>query len=490
MNKPGSACVCPTVLAQLAVAFCAVVMSAIDPVEAAKSNIDPRRSLVVTEQPILARFSFQRVLDQLVAQSRVPGLTALDLFHQWFDTQNPAPGLGLGRNCDTEVEAGGTPILNTYPYLCRPAATQQEGLEVTLDPFADPDNNSGAYIPVGLFNRFDLAPANGAHCGEHRIVYARRSGIASGTNRNLIIFEATLPNPRPDKGLKGCHKIVKFWADLSAENDIEKRADLLEDFYFAGFSNIPPVVHVNHYGNNPAGLGQIRTNQFMQATASPKGWNLREFKLIRTCGGGICTALKVVPVTDKINPFGPLFSPTGTHPQTVALQQYFVTQAAALSASTLAKIDMKIPDVFNTGQSLASGSTENDYVTQFGPDSSTLRTDIQNALTAIGSTLTPDHIVARAQALSCAGCHRLNANPSLPGTPNIGGGLVWPASRGFTHVAENATETIDGVTRFLISPALLNEFLPVRKRVVDNFLNDKPPNAKHPKDPIGGRRVH
>ena len=39
----------------------------------------------------------------------------------------------------------------------------------------------------------------------------------------------------------------------------------------------------------------------------------------------------------------------------------------------------------------------------------------------------------------------------------------------------------------MISPALLNEFLPVRKRVVDNFLNDKPPNAK---DPIGGRRVH
>ena len=220
---------------------------------------------------------------------------------------------------------------------------------------------------MGLFNRFDLAPANGAHCGEHRIVYARRSGIASGTNRNLIIFEATLPNPRPDKWLKGCHKIVKFWADLSAENDIEKRADLLEDFYFAGISNIPPVVHVNHYGNNPAGLGQIRTNQFMQATPSPKVWNLREFKLIRTCGGGICTALKVVPVTDKINLFGPLFSPTGTHPQTVALQQYFVTQVAALSASTLAKIDMKIPDVFNTGQSLASGSTENDYVTQFLP---------------------------------------------------------------------------------------------------------------------------
>jgi hypothetical protein len=50
---------------------------------AAKADVDIRRSLVVTEQPILARFSFERVMNQLVAQSGVPGLTAGELLTQW-----------------------------------------------------------------------------------------------------------------------------------------------------------------------------------------------------------------------------------------------------------------------------------------------------------------------------------------------------------------------------------------------------------------------
>jgi hypothetical protein len=68
-----------------------------------------------------------------------------------------------------------------------------------------PETNPGAYVPIGLFNRFDLAPASGSNCGEHRIVYARRSGMDLTQNhRNLLIFEAT-----QRQGLKGCHKIAK-----------------------------------------------------------------------------------------------------------------------------------------------------------------------------------------------------------------------------------------------------------------------------------------
>ena len=59
-------------------------------------TVDTRRSLVVTEQAILAGFSFQRVMTQLAAQSGVPGTTALSLFQQWWDTQNPAPGTTSG----------------------------------------------------------------------------------------------------------------------------------------------------------------------------------------------------------------------------------------------------------------------------------------------------------------------------------------------------------------------------------------------------------
>jgi hypothetical protein len=49
---------------------------------------------------------------------------------------------------------------------------------------------------------------------------------------------------------------------------------------------------------------------------------------------------------------------------------------------------------------------------------------------------------------------------------------------------------VDGQIRFRISDALLNVFLPHRKQVLEDYLNDKPIKNKKPKDPIGGRRVH
>ena len=454
---------------------------------AAQSDIDPRRSLVVTEQPILARFSLQRVLDQLVAQSGVPGLTSTALFHQWWDTQNPTPGTVAGSHCGDEVDAAGQPALNTFPYACRPAPA--EGGEVDSLPFPDTASHPGGYVPIGLFNRFDLAPADGGHCGEHRIVYARRSGIATNNNRNLLIFEAMLPNPLPAQGLKGCFRIAKFWADLTKDSDITRRADALERFYFTGVANIPPVVHVNHFGSNALGAGQIRTNQFMQTAPSPpappSAWTLREFKLRRSCAGGACTALTMVPVTDKENPYGPLFNPTGSHPRLDAFQQHFVSQVPTLAADSVADIAFSNPvDDYNSGQSQASGSNETSYLEQFGDAPSPLRSRLEAALAGLGSALTPDDIVARAQALSCAGCHRLSRNADL------GGGLVWPSSLGFTHVSERDTETVGGVTRFQISPALTDVFLPKRKQILDDFMNDKPLNVRSPKSPIGGRRTH
>lgn len=456
------------------------------PGHAQQSDVDPRRSLVVTEQPILERFPLQRVLDQLVAQSGVRGLTSLALFQQWWDTQNPGPGLGLGPHCDDEKNATtGEATLNTFPYECREHPA--EGGEAASDPFLGTANNPAEYIPIGLFNRFDLAPADGSHCGEHRIVYARRSGIDPDvSNRNFLIFEAMLPNPLPRQGLRGCFLIAKFWFDLTRQNSLVRRADELERFYFRGIANIPPVVHVNHFGQNALEAGQIRTNQFMQIGADPTVWTLREFKLRRTCTGGRCTALRVAPVTNKENPFGPLFGATGTHPRTEQFWSHFVGHVATLAAGTVPDIAFDdMDDRYNSGQSQASGdSRETEYAHHFGPGASPLRSDIQAALTALGSALTPDDIVARAQALSCAGCHRLSRNA------NLGGGLTWPNPLGFTHVSERAPETVDGVTRFQISEALTTVFLPKRKQVLDDFLNDRPVQVRSPRAPIGGRRVH
>jgi hypothetical protein len=441
-------------------------------------TVDERRSLVVTEQTILSRFSFERVMNQLAAQSGVPNLTGVKLFQQWWDTQNPKPGVYAGPHCDDTLDAYGSSAINGYPYLCR---TTAEGAQVACDPFAA--GSSCAYMPVGLFNRFDQAPENGAHCGEHRIVYAKSSGVSSTSDRNLVIFEAVLPNPHPQQGLKGCQQIVAAWADLTKLDSISARADALEDFYFDGQGVVGPVVHVDNFGNNALGAGQIRTNQFVNTTT---GWSFREFKLARTCTAQSCTAMVFAPVTNKNNAFGGLFNPSVALPGSAAFQTFFPTQVAKLTASSVAALDIGVPDTFNTAQSQASGATaaEMKYADQLGTSTSALRTSIQSELTALGSPLTPTDIVLRAQALTCAGCHRLNNNVAL------GGGMTWPPSLGFTHVTERETELVSGELRYRISDLLINALLPARKQILEDFLNERPRPSRGPTHPLSGSTSH
>jgi hypothetical protein len=443
-------------------------------------NVDARRSLAITDQPILVNFGLQRVLQQIITTSGVSGLSPTTLFQQWWDTQNPKPGLGLGPHCDDVTDTFGYPLVNGYPYACRPAPA--EGSQATCDPFAD--GSACAYMPVGLFMRFDLAPADGSHCGEYRIVFAKSSGRTEAQNRNLLIFEAALGNPHANQGLRGCERIVRAFADLSTESSVDQRRIALEHIYFDGFAEFDPVVSYQNYGDNSLTAGHVRTHSFVQPDAS-RVWSLREFKLARVCSP-TCT-LEFVPVSDKVNPFGPLFDGASTDPNAAAFQADFLTQVPRLAAADANGIAMNPSDVFDSGQSQASSTvTETNYLVQFGTSPNAFRSAIQSSLAALGSSLTPDDIVARAQVTSCAGCHRFSNNA------RIGNSLVWPASTGFTHVSERDAEleTAAGVTRFHVSDALTNLLLPHRKQVVEDFLNNVPLPSKGPKDPIGGRWVH
>jgi hypothetical protein len=439
--------------------------------------IDVRRSLAITDQPILANFGLQRVLDKLISTSGVSGLTATALFQQWWDTQNPPPGVGPDPGAP---HCSGT--LNGYPYACRPSPA--EGSQATCDPFAA--NSPCAYIPVGLFMRFDLAPSDGTHCGEYRVVFAKASGkVPEGNqNRSFLIFEAAMRNPHVNQGIRGCEKLVRAFAELSNENNLNTRRTKLETWYFDGYQEFDPILRFDAFGENPLGAGQVRTNQFVQPD-EPRMWNLREYKLDKDCSGPACT-LRFVPVTNKVNPFGPLFDGASTHPNASGFQTEFLTQVARLATTDPNAVGMNTSDVYNSGQSLATSlSTETNYTANFGSGGYAFDAAIQSQLTTLGSTLTPLHIVRRAQVTACAGCHRFSNNADL-------GGFLWPPSLGFTHVSERDAdlETIAGVTRFKISDALVNQLLPHRKLVVENYLNEVPLPAKGPKEPIGGRWVH
>jgi hypothetical protein len=414
--------------------------------------LDIRRSLAVTEKNILARFGGRRVFSKLAADTGGTGFTPEQLFRQLWDTQNPAPGQADLPGMAHCTDNGNT--LNGFPYVCRPSEGRQ----------AQPDSliHLDSYAAVGLYNRFDLAPVDGSNCGEYRIVLARLP--SNPGNRNFIIFEAVLPNPQPELGLEGCRPVAAFWSGLSAEADAMARAGKLESFYFTGLPGFAPVVSLNHFGDNAKGLGQVRTNQFLQGgpNAPPIPWMLREFKLV---GGAF------VPATVKSNPFGGLFNPASQDARAPAFQSHFLSQVASLALNDLNRFNYAVPDTFNAGQSDSqTRGGADDYLAQLGPGPSPFHQAIGQELARLGSPLTPHDVVARAQALSCGGCHQRNS-----GRP-VGGGLTWPASANFVHSTENDDPA--DTSRFNISPALRNQFLPLRKTVLESYLQALPLNAR------------
>lgn len=422
--------------------------------------LDIRRSLAVTEKSILGRFGGRRVFTHLVGDNGGTGFTPDQLFRQLWDTQNPAPGQPDLAGMPHCTDQGNT--LNGFPYVCRPSEGGQArtGSIINLD----------SYGAVGLYNRFDLAPVDGSDCGQYRIVLARLPFTPG--SRNFMIFEAVLPNPHPELGLEGCRPVAEFWSGLSSEPDAAVRASKLESFYFTGLPGFAPVVSMNHFGNNPGSLGQVRTNQFLQGPPdAPRiPWMMREFKLVRDCTTQPACTLKFVPATVKGNPFGGLFNPASTDPRAASFQSHFLTQVESLALNDLNRFNHSVPDTFNAAQSDSqTPGGPDDYVAQFGPGPSAFHQAIGQELARIGSTLAPRDIVARAQALSCGGCHQRNS-----GRP-VGGGLTWPASTNFVHSSEMDDQA--DPSRFAISPALRDQFLPQRKAVLERFLQSAPASA-------------
>jgi outer membrane receptor for Fe3+-dicitrate len=127
-------------------------------------------------------------------------------------------GLSLGLAAcgdDDGGDGGGEPgfgAINGYPLECPRVEANQ------ID-------NMAQWFPISISNRFDLAPADGANCGQQRIVLANNS-----EGRMFMIFEAQIPNPNPGCGLAACRPVVEFWAQLDGVTDVQQLslADLLD----------------------------------------------------------------------------------------------------------------------------------------------------------------------------------------------------------------------------------------------------------------------
>ena len=413
-------------------------------------DLDPRRSLAVTDEALLAGFTFTRVMDQIVETAAEPGLTREALYGRWWDNMNTSDGAAFPEalHCDDTVIKGKN-SLGAFPIQC----PRPEGALAFTDPFSDPDNNPDSYIPIGLFNRFDLARTDGSSCGEYRIVFAKRSGTFDTLNRNLIIFEASLPNPFPACGVEGCRPIAEAWATLSGVDSEAQRATALEDFYCGVGAGAGPVVHADNYG--PKG-GQIRTNSFMP---DPNLWQLREFVFSHDCGFGPC----IKPTLVKSNPFPQLFADPSPGKGGEAFKKWFLKQVPNLEVADVNRFFLTDVGTFNAGQSSSEGVFDI-YRLQSG-EGTPFRAAIQAAITKPG--VTTDQILNRTLTLSCAGCHE---HANTPENGDLGGDLPWAPSLGFVQTTEEFSEDGEFGPRFPLSQQLDQIFLPHRKQVLEDFL--------------------
>jgi hypothetical protein len=219
----------------------------------------------------LKNFSFETVLKQIMTTGKSKQ-SALSFYDQLLDTLNDPPCTGT---------------INGFPVEC----PRPEGILASTNPFTgDGKVKGGLLTPVALVNRFDLAPTNGANCGQYRVVFGMHD-LPSGVGRFLIILEAVMPNPAfPKQGLTACLPIAQFWDNLSAPGITQEAfVSQLQDFYFKGIAgaegnpDFPPVISAANYGvgfPTNTNTGQIRTN-FLDSPAID--WQLRQFEISQTC---------------------------------------------------------------------------------------------------------------------------------------------------------------------------------------------------------------
>ncbi|HVK64355.1 MAG TPA: hypothetical protein VM694_07775 [Polyangium sp.] len=420
------------------------------------------RALIVRDPTVLARFSLERVLSQIVTFAG-EDTTPEELVRRLFDAQNPAAEGVFSDNphCDDVDNAA---FKNGAALFC-PRAEGALASSAGLFQAGHPDS----FVPVAIVNRFDLAPQFGSTCGEHRIVYAKTSGRTDPANRVFLIFEAALPNPSGDV-LSGCRPVAEAWASVGAEADLSIVADKLEALFFTGVSGFPPVVHPDHYGavsseDDPysASRGQVRVSQQMQ-----EPWEMREYHLKRTPPGSMELALTFQPVTVKNNPLPDLFDGANDAETAVSFRSEFVNSSLwELGQKELPKVRMRTGKQFNMGESVVSGDASVDYASRaIGVGGSDFAAEIQNMINALGlnldcppgDPLTAEAVLHRATSLTCAGCHA--PQRFLGPDRSLGCGLSFPSTLGEVHIDENGT----------LSQALTDVFLPRRAEVLSMYL--------------------
>ncbi len=416
---------------------------AVDEVEppcvAPEGVIDPRRALFENSVPALSSVALSDAFEAIAANEG-HGTDPELLYQQLFDSYASAENAVLpdAVHCGDET-TDGQPSLNGYPLTCDRVEHAQ------VDNFFE-------WFATGFVNRMDLAPQNGAHCGQQRMIFSNSNGFGS---RVFMIIEAQIPNPAPELGIQGCVPIARFWLDQNSIDDpFERGARLRDAFLFghpdllaAGFGPFLSPSHVT------VGSGQIRTNNFVQDP-----WLLREFKL--AVDGD---ELTVLPFPTAEAPNGNLFNELSGLPQGEACRENILDAMEGLLTNDPAQMS------FVVSQECKDAESRNDFSQDYAANMSSGFIDQINERFG-GTGLDAFDLGNRAWfAGSCIGCHNEAAGLFL------GNGVFAPLSHDFVHSADFTTDCGDTVC-FPESDAMARVFLPQRLQVMSNLLGIELPS--------------
>jgi hypothetical protein len=397
--------------------------------------IMPERVLLESNVDAVANISLFAALSALASNGGRTDDPQL-IYQEIYDSYSSADQARLpdAIHCGDE-QTDGQPTLNGYPIECNRFEAQE------ID-------NLGSFFATAFVNRMDLAPTNGAHCGQQRIIFANNS-----IGRAFMILEAQIPNPTPELGIDGCRPLAQFWLDQNAIGDPVERGRRLAEAFTVGSPELTkfgfgPFLTAE---NLTVGSGQIRTNQFVSFP-----WTLREFKL--ALDG---EQLKAVPFPVSESPNGGLWNEASGLPQGEACRQNFLGAIDGVLTNDLSQMSFVVDSACKDAES--RNDFGEDYASQLSPG---FRSQLESKL--LGTGLTPDDAANRAQfAGSCIGCHNEASSKFL------GDGVFAPFSVDFPQVQEFASQCTGGEQGncFLTSNALQGTFLPGRLQVMGLLLD-------------------
>ena len=411
--------------------------------------IDPRKVLIETNLAALDTVSLFDVLGALASNGGMnadPLLIHQKIYDSYASAENGR--LSDAIHCDDQ-SVDGTATLNGFRIDCD---------RVEVRHFDDPEN----FFPTAFVNRMDLAPENGAHCGQQRIIFANNE--LGG--RAFLIFEAQIPNPAPDLGIEGCRPLAQFWLEQNDISDPAARGARLAQAFISGDPGLVAQGFGPFYtaANLTVGSGQIRTNQFDQ---SP--WTLREFKLALDGDN-----LSPIPFPTSEAPNGALWNEGAGLAQGPGCRASFLSAVDQLLTNDLSEMSFVVDSVCNDAESRNDFSQ--DYDSQL---SNGFRSALEERLAGTG--LNADDLANRAQfAGSCIGCHNESSGRFL------GNGVFAPFSNDFVQVQEQFVSECPKGEGLCFEPSqgLTEVFLPSRLQVLGRVLDM--PIIADPCDPNNG----